>query len=347
MGNCCGDSKEKKIAMYEARLYALCMKYEFNITVNQIITFNELFRRENCNELGQVFNEESAKVIIMEFRKFMFLVGAELARIRRSYGFNKLNPRNFNDGSKTVAYECPYNASPYIDRVWRAMIAYDSKYKDMCYKICYGYLMRKDPRQNPGAALQRYIECRLDCYKRRIKLYPFHNCWPEYSNETEYYNDFIYTVWASPSNVQNFTQYLATVPVHQGQISAQMCISKSQKIKSDYQRQFPPECQGRPSHNAQKINMAPLIAHDHLKNQDANWRYQALQKIMSGALPFKFDEFVAQELMISIDQAIDMIFEYRRFILLYGLTGYKLYPSEQIEKVWLIHMAHGTNYIKF
>jgi hypothetical protein len=116
-------------------MYALCMKYEFNIVENQIITFNELFRRENCNELGQQLNEDAAKVIIMEFRKFMFLVGCELARIRRTSGYNSLNPLTYNDGSKTVAYECPYNAPPYIDRVWRAMIAYEGKYKDICYKI--------------------------------------------------------------------------------------------------------------------------------------------------------------------------------------------------------------------
>lgn len=136
MGSCCGgESKEKKIYLYEQRLYALCMKYEFNITQNQIITFNELFRRENCNELAQQFNEESAKIIIMEFRKFMFLVGAELARIRRTTGYSSLNPRKFNDGTRTISYECPYNAPPYIDRVWRSMIAYENKYKDICYKL--------------------------------------------------------------------------------------------------------------------------------------------------------------------------------------------------------------------
>lgn len=93
--------------------------------------------------------------------------------------------------------------------------------------------------------------------------------------------------------------------------------------------------------------MAPQIPHNFLKDQNPQTRVTFLKKVMSSKLPFQFDQFVAQELMVSIDQAIDMIFEYRRFIVLYGLTGYKLYPSEQIEKVWLIHMVHGTNYIKF
>lgn len=160
MGNMCGSSKEEKVKLYEERLYALWVKYNFDITENQPISFNELFRRENCNELGEQFNEDSAKVIIMEFRKFLFLVGAELARIRRTTGFNKLNPRAFNDGTKTVSYESPYNAPPYVDRVWRALIAYQGKYKDVCYKICYGYLLRKDPRLNLDASYTRYNTCR-------------------------------------------------------------------------------------------------------------------------------------------------------------------------------------------
>jgi hypothetical protein len=160
MGNCCGESKEEKIKNFEERLYALCLKYEFNIADNQFISFNELFRRENCNELGQPFSEDSAKVLIMEFRKFLFLAGSEMARIRRTYGFAKLNPKTFNDGQKSVSYECPYNAPPYIDRVWRALIAYDSKYKDICYKICYGYLVRIDPRGNLDLSFQRYKNCR-------------------------------------------------------------------------------------------------------------------------------------------------------------------------------------------
>jgi len=156
MGNCCGDSKAEKIKLYEERLYALCIKYNFDITHNQPLTFNEMFRRENCNEMGEQFNEDSSKIIIMEFRKFLFLVGAELANIRRTVGYGKLNPRQFNDGSISVSYESPYNAPPYVDRVWRALIGYNDKYKDICYKICYGYLLRKDPRMNLDVSYQRY-----------------------------------------------------------------------------------------------------------------------------------------------------------------------------------------------
>lgn len=179
------------------------------------------------------------------------------------------------------------------------------------------------------------------------KLVPFHNCWPKYQTKEEFYNDFVYTVWASPTTIGQFKMYLASVPIQPGTINAQMLIENSKKIKSDYQRSFPPQCQGRPNGGPTSINMAPMINHAFLKNQDPNWRSQTLNKVMNEYLPFNFDQYVAQELMVSLDQAQDMIFEYRRFILLFGLTGFKLYPSEQVEKVWCIHMAFSVNYIDY
>eukprot|EP00343_Euplotes_focardii_P009474 CAMPEP_0205828048 /NCGR_PEP_ID=MMETSP0206-20130828/33952_1 /ASSEMBLY_ACC=CAM_ASM_000279 /TAXON_ID=36767 /ORGANISM="Euplotes focardii, Strain TN1" /LENGTH=340 /DNA_ID=CAMNT_0053129497 /DNA_START=749 /DNA_END=1771 /DNA_ORIENTATION=+ len=93
--------------------------------------------------------------------------------------------------------------------------------------------------------------------------------------------------------------------------------------------------------------MAPSIQHAFMKTPDLNWRVASLERVMSEYLPLNFDQYVSQELMVSLDQAQDMIFEYRRYIFLYGLTSFKLYPSEQVEKVWLIHMAFGPNYIDF
>lgn len=51
--------------------------------------------------------------------------------------------------------------------------------------------------------------------------------------------------------------------------------------------------------------------------------------------------------MITLDQAQDFIYEYRRFIVLQALANTRLYPSESVEKVWLIHMAHTKNYVEF
>lgn len=64
-------------------------------------------------------------------------------------------------------------------------------------------------------------------------------------------------------------------------------------------------------------------------------------------LPAKFNEFIMQELMVTLDQADDFIYEYRRFIILQALSGQRLYPSEAVDKVWKIHMGYGKNYVQF
>lgn len=180
-----------------------------------------------------------------------------------------------------------------------------------------------------------------------MKLYPFHNVWPVYQNYHEWYNDFAYTVWASPTKIQQFTDYFAMIPVEQGQINTQLCISSSQKIIFDCQRQLPPECQERPLRNSFFVNLAPLLRHKYVTRHDPSFREEAIQKVMKFPLSIKLEELVTQELMISVDQAKDIIFEYRRFILMYGTTGRNLYPSEKIEKVWLIHMSCSSNYVQF
>lgn len=67
---------------------------------------------------------------------------------------------------------------------------------------------------------------------------------------------------------------------------------------------------------------------------------------MNFRLPAKFDEFLSQEIMVTIQEAREWIFEYRRFFVLLGMSNTKLYPSEQIEKVWMIHQSYSRNYFE-
>jgi len=51
--------------------------------------------------------------------------------------------------------------------------------------------------------------------------------------------------------------------------------------------------------------------------------------------------------MVTLDQAQDFIHEYKRYMVMQGLANTMLYPSEPVERVWCIHMAHTKNYVKF
>ena len=75
-------NQKKLVDEYEEKLYVAWMEIDFDAGPNQIVSFNEKFRSENTNEIGQVLSKESAEIIIKEFRKFLFLCGVELTQIR-------------------------------------------------------------------------------------------------------------------------------------------------------------------------------------------------------------------------------------------------------------------------
>jgi hypothetical protein len=118
-------------------------------------------------------------------------------------------------------------------------------------------------------------------------------------------------------------------------------------MKADFQRQFPPQYQGRPNYQQSNTINQGAINTACFNNMDGQQRGIMLGNALAFALPLKFDEFICQELMVTLDQAQDFIHEYRRYIVMQGLSSVPLYPSEPVEKVWLIHMAHTTNYVRF
>lgn len=81
-------------------------------------------------------------------------------------------------------------------------------------------IFRKDPRQNPAGALERYNLARARLYAQADKYRPFHNVWPEYRNDEEFYFDFVFNVWASQSQIKNFTEFLISQHPGRGQITA-------------------------------------------------------------------------------------------------------------------------------
>lgn len=306
------------------------MKFDFDIHESQRLPFVELFARENCNELGQTFNGNSAIVLLIEFRKFMFLCASEIANIRRGKeGYGPLKPIQFHDcafddqkNPMFVGYDSPLNAGPYVDRVWKAMIAYGAQYRKACHLIAQGYIFRRDPRQNHALCLERYNKARQLMYVHEKRTNPFHNVWPVYQDAMEYYNDFVFSVWCPPQLVKNFTEFLRDRPPGSGNISAQWCIQQAQMMKRDFQRQFPPQYQGRPDKSTGSvINMEGNIQNAYFNGTSPQSRGVMLNNCNNFTMPLKFDEYVCQELMVTLDQAQDFIFEYKRFIVLQGLSN--------------------------
>ena len=225
---CSGSTSPEKVKNYEARLFAVCQKFDFDIHSGQRVTFIDLLARENCNELGDLFNDQSCLILLAEFRKFLFLAAAEIAAVRRSSkGYKPLQPIAFNDGNPFVGYDCPLQAPPYVDRVWLALIGYDRQYRIACNMVAQGYIFRKEPKMNPKAALERYAHARTMMYARADKLRPFHNVWPTYNGDENFYYDFVFTVKCPPKLREEFKKHLTNHPPYGGNIQAQWCVQQA------------------------------------------------------------------------------------------------------------------------
>ena len=320
---------------------------DFDVVENPVISFKEKFRRENTNEIGQVINEDTAEVIILEFRKFLFCVAKEMAASRRKHKNKYLKPVFYNDKTLSYGYTSLLSASPLIDKVWRSLIGYERKYKEICYKIFYGYLVREEPRADFPLAYENYKKLKQVMKVNQDKLHPFPNLWPDYQSCDEFSKDYKYNVWVSLSRLEEFKQFIGNGAKEAGEINSLYCIRRSQEMHDAYQRQFPPECQGRPSYDDDKFTYASEVNEVWSNQRDDEYVYSHYKEVMKFNFPETLVTHVADELMISEQQAEDIIYEYRRFMMIEGMTNYKLYPSEAIEKVWLIHMGYGKNYIEF
>ena len=181
-------------------------------------------------------------------------------------------------------------------------------------------------------------------YYRQLKTIPFHNLWPEYNNSAEFIQDFDFTVWVTQARLGEFIQTIGQQPKEVGAINAQYCLQTSQQLNENFQRQFPPECQGRPTYTTTTFRFDPKDGQGWSNVEDIEDVERAAENIFEHEMPVTMQTHVSRELMISETQAQDMIFEYRRFIILEGMTNYKLYPSEPIDKVWQIHMSYSENY---
>lgn len=142
-----------------------------------------------------------------------------MAEYRRT-NFQKLKPLKYNQVEGCVAYQCPYTAPPYIDRVWRSLIGYEAKYKEICSKICFGYMLRTDPREGYLNSQDKYELCRKELICRKEVLKPFYNMWPEYKRHDEFINDFEFTVWVPLSHLNHFISYMGNHPKELGDINA-------------------------------------------------------------------------------------------------------------------------------
>ena len=160
MGVCgiCGPAKKKQLKLKskkspeeiealikkaENNLFANVMRFDVNLGKMPALTVSLRFARENTNDAGEPLMLQTAKIILLEFKKFMYLAGIEINRLKRQ------DKKGY--ASKEKIYECPYTPPAYIDRMWRTLILYNNNYEEFCKLVCGGVIERRGlPSIRPG-----------------------------------------------------------------------------------------------------------------------------------------------------------------------------------------------------
>ena len=93
------------------------MRFDVNLGKMPELTVSLRFSRENTNDAGEPLMLQTANIILLEFKKFIYLAGLEINRLKRS------DKKRYAGAEKI--YECPYTPPAYIDRMWRTLILYN------------------------------------------------------------------------------------------------------------------------------------------------------------------------------------------------------------------------------
>ena len=74
---------DAQIRRIESALFVKILKFDLNLGANPQLTIESRFTRENTNDMGEGLLPQTSQIIIMEFKKYMYLVATEILRRRR------------------------------------------------------------------------------------------------------------------------------------------------------------------------------------------------------------------------------------------------------------------------
>lgn len=111
----------------EIALLVKILKFDLNLKLNPCLTIEARFTRENTNDMGEFLLPQTTHIIIMEFKKFMYLQATAIQSMKRN-GTLDLT-KNYKRNGKWY-YASPFVAPLYLDKVWRLLILYNRNYEE-------------------------------------------------------------------------------------------------------------------------------------------------------------------------------------------------------------------------
>jgi hypothetical protein len=119
---------------FKRRLWSKLVAFDLNLRKNPAFTVAARFARENTNDLGDRLNIAVSTMIVMEFKKYMFLVAIEL---KKQLSSSAPQP----DDSTSLFLRAPFPPPPNaILKFWDLLILYSEHYAAFCQALYEGVL---------------------------------------------------------------------------------------------------------------------------------------------------------------------------------------------------------------
>ena len=330
--------------MIETALLVKILKFDLNLETNPVLTVESRFTRENTNDMGDALQPQTAQIIIMEFKKFMFLVALEILKNRKNEKIRRpaASMVSRSSGSfrqQTEYFDSPFPAPPYLDRVWRLLILYNKNYEEFWTKICGGFIDRNDPRENIESNFKSYSACIKLMEERQDLIKPFYNLWPKYKNSNEYMTDYEFNCYVSSEGVPQVIQFMNS---HWTEADNKIIEVESWKDLAKQWRNYY-LVSSPPVDNNLKIVTNNEVSHPYFKKRTYTPK-EILNKALSLTFPTKFIENLMNEQMIDTNTVNRWLLEYRKFLVMAYLSDKMISPSEQVDQVWHFHMTYTQHY---
>jgi hypothetical protein len=164
----------------QRKLLAKILEFDLNLGKNPQLTIVKKLARETSNDVGDPLNVATANILLLEFKKYLFLCA-----LRIIYDKDKVYETKF-DGK--IHYRAPFPAPPIINKVWDLVILYSDNYMQLCNTIFNGFLDKPNFSSETEEFDGYDYMYRLLVRKRRL-LHPFWNFWPKYALKEFYFKE--------------------------------------------------------------------------------------------------------------------------------------------------------------
>lgn len=220
----------------QRKLLAKILQFDLNLGKNPELTIVKKLARECTNDLGDQLNVATAQMLILEFKKYLFLCALRLIYDKDKKFATLVNGRTI--------YRAPFPAPPMLEKAWDLIILYSDSYIALCNEIFNGFL-DKPKFATPEEEFEGYdYMYRLLNRKRRL-LHPFWNFWPKYAKREYYHQEKALMVQErlvsqnQKREAITFVLNEVAVLLERGQLQdAKQITSHSEAIAEKYYRTF-------------------------------------------------------------------------------------------------------------